>query len=125
MNTKEFFEKLDSKYIDENSRNAFLSVISSKGKNKGYILANPPKDNDRKIAWYALIGQLAPVRLSIGFLMFASTEDKEQYNKLDKVATTLKTCLNAVEPAFRWNLWAMHHDSKVFIEHMNNKGIFK
>ena len=113
MTTKQFIEKFPN--ISEETRAALLSAISTRGKWKDCILENAPsatKRPDGWIAWQALISNLAPARVSMWSLMLAKDETTARYNSIDKELTDsgLATAINALEPPYRWNLYAHHHN---------------
>lgn len=110
-NTRELLEAWPD--LDDDIRATLLSAISSRGKFKGYVLATAPPMNagDKYIAWQALMGELAPVRMSIGGMMFMSKSQREVYDRLEKAMEgNLGTALRAQEPALRWSLFAYHYN---------------
>jgi hypothetical protein len=113
MSTFELINIIPDKYISDADREALLSVVSTRGRYKGYFLATEPAEPERKIAWKAAMLQLAPQRVSIASMMMMSTEDQNELERLDKVFTQFKTCFNATEPPMRWNLWSYHYNREV------------
>ena len=113
MNTKQLFETWPG--LEPEDREALLSIISTRGKWKGYVLANAPSERQhpkRYYVWQAVVSYLAPVRVSISGLMFASDEHRKFHDDLDRVLreSKLYIALNPVEPPFRWNLYAHQRD---------------
>jgi hypothetical protein len=114
----------------DSDRADFLSVICKRGKNKGFLLANAPAQSDslRWAAWSALAGNLAPSRIGICGLLFGGG-GASAYSVLDKVVTDNQGflfALNAVEPAYRWNLWAHRYNSDsvlIAVEDYINKAV--
>jgi hypothetical protein len=113
MSTFELINIIPAEYISDADRAALLSIVSTRGKYKGYFLATEPAEPERKIVWKAAMLQLAPTRVSIASMMMMSTEDQNELNRLDKVFSQFKTCFNACEPPMRWNLWSYHYDREV------------
>jgi hypothetical protein len=111
-NTQQLIEQWPD--LDSDVRTNLLLAVSSRGKNKGFLLANAPaqSDSDKWAAWSALAGNLAPARIGICGLLFGGPS-AERYSVLDKVVTDnpgFLLALNAVEPAYRWNLWAHRYN---------------
>lgn len=112
MNTRELIETWP--LFSDDHRAALLQAISSRGKNKGYLLASAPaqQKRDKWAAWSALVSHLAPARVSLWGLIWAA--DKERFTELEQATDNrlFRACLNTVEPSLRWNLWAYHHDQE-------------
>ena len=120
-NTKQLIESFPG--IDSADKKLLLSAISTRGSHKGFILSNAPspsKNESRWLAWQVLITNLAPMRASVWSLMFSG--QKDEYKRLDDIVekTGLAHALNAIEPPFRWNLWAHHNDRGATIKAIEN-----
>lgn len=101
--------------LDDADRDALLAVVSTRGKWKGYVLANSPASTSapkRFAAWQAVMMHLAAARVSAWSLMFLEGEAKELYDRLDKLLndTHLGVAIAVQEPAFRWSLLAHRYD---------------
>ncbi len=127
MNTKEFLKLCcKHKLIDKNIHKDLSSCIASRGKYKGYLLANCPSDH-RKYIWKAMVSYLAPQRAGLMSMMFCPDEDKNKFINIDNLLSTTEigSMLNAFEPPFRWNLWANRYDSdkaqKIYINYLKDK----
>ena len=113
INTKEFIKLLEEHgKLEQDIIDSLLSVISTRGKNKGYILANcPQNDKNRHATWQALVSYIAPVRASVWSIMFYNDEQKEHYDKIDKALQPgYGRMIDFFEPAFRWNMTAHRYD---------------
>ena len=106
MNTLELINSW-SKFSDEDK--ALLSLaICSRGRYKGYLLANKPSDRAKGAVWEAFMLSIAPARAT----MFGAFGDSESFGAADDLITAdFKMCVNAVEPNFRWNLFDHRYDS--------------
>jgi len=98
--------------LSDRMREALLEATSTRGKWKGYLLASAPSEHKRPrgyLAWQALVANLAPSRVSV----FAAIFRGEAFLELDNylVKSGLAAALRAVEPDFRWSLYAYHHDT--------------
>lgn len=118
MKTRELIESYP--FISDEERAGLLGAISTRGKWKGYLLARAPSASTRPndlAAWEAMVGFLAPARISIFSMMF--DPDPEAQAAHTRFDTALKgdlgKLLNITEPPMRWNLYAYHHD----VEKMN------
>jgi hypothetical protein len=115
VNTRELIENWPG--LEPELRDALLSVISTRGKWKGYLLANSPspsKEPARNAAWQAALGELAPVRTSVWALMIMDEETRAFYNRLEAALQgNLGFALRVYEPPFRWNLFAHRVDIDV------------
>ena len=113
--------------ITEKELDTLRGVISTRGKNKGYLLANPPKDAERKAVWNAVVSYLAPARVQMWSLMFADEETNAIYSATDALLkrTGIGKALNFFEPAFRWNLVAHRYDiakaQKILIDQLKKQ----
>lgn len=117
-NTRELLEAWPG--LDDDVRAALLSAISTRGKNKGYLLANSPATDAgaKYVAWQALVGELAPVRASVWGLMFLRANDKALYDRLVKVLELgLGFAVRAYEPGFRWSLFANRYNVEALRTH--------
>lgn len=130
MNTKELIETYPG--LSDEARRHLLKAVSTRGKSKGYLLASQPscyKQPDKFVAWTCLVGNLAPARISVFSVAFAPENVANSYKALDKEVTEcagFTFALNAVEPAFRWNLWAHRYDQAKaidFIKEYITKGV--
>ena len=118
-NTRELIENWPG--LESDVRADLLLAVATRGKNKGYLLANAPSQyaHPRKwAAWTAFVGNLAPARLSIWGVLFGP---RDLYDRLDTAVLNsgLAAGLNAVEPAFRWNLWCHRHDGARALKAIN------
>jgi len=98
--------------LSDEMRESLLDATSTRGKWKGYLLARAPSEQTRPrgyLAWQAMVANLAPSRVS----MFAAIFRGETFLELDNYLTKsgLAAALRAVEPDFRWSLYAHHHDT--------------
>lgn len=111
-NTRELIEAWP--HLDPKVRAALLSVVSTRGKYKGYILSSAPspsKDRDRYNAWQAVISELAPVRVSVWGLICQTDEQREFFNLVEEsLQGQLGLALRVYEPALRWSLFAHRYD---------------
>lgn len=118
MNTRELIEIWPS--FTDAERAALLQAVSTRGKNKGYLLASSPAGSagTKYVAWQVLVSNVAPARVSLWGLI--SGNGSALFSELDsKVSTALfRTALNAVEPACRWNLWHLNHDRDQILENL-------
>ena len=109
MNTRELIEQWP--LFDQGTRTALLQAVSTRGKYRGYLLSSaPPQDKGEKwAAWSALVSNLAPARVSIFGAMFAPS--RKRFSELERTTDSrlFRACLNATEPAGRWNLWYFHN----------------
>lgn len=105
-NTRELLQAWPG--LDDDVRAGLLSAISSRGKWQDFVLANAPAEGKRPVAyaaWQALMSELAPVRVSVGGIMFM--RERELFDRMAAALDgNLGVCLRAQEPAFRWNLFA-------------------
>ena len=98
--------------LSDTMRATLLDAIATRGKWKGYLLASAPSEQKRSqgyIAWQAIVANLAPSRTSMFAVMFRG----ESFLELDSYLTKsgLAAAIRAVEPDFRWSLYAYHHDT--------------
>lgn len=113
-NTRELIEAWPG--LDSDVRSALLSVISTRGKHKGSLLANAPgtADKSRYVAWQAIISELAPVRVSVYGLIFLSEEQNKLLNRLNAALEgNLGYAICAYEPPLRWSLFAHRYDVEI------------
>ena len=111
MNTKQAIEQ--NPILSDAHKQFLLNAICTRGKYKGYLLANAPSARTRPegwLAWQVLVSNLAPARVAAWSLMFSDQGDK--FKGLDDAVNLagLQFALNACEPAFRWNLWANRYN---------------
>jgi len=101
--------------LEPELRDLLRSVVSTRGKWKGYILASAPPSRDAKrcAAWQAIMGELAPARVGVYTLMMMDEDARAIYNRLERVLRgDLGFALRVYEPPFRWSLAAMHFDTE-------------
>lgn len=114
MNTQELFERWDG--LSDEVREHLLSVISTRGRNKGYILASAPK-GVRGAAWQAVVSHLAASRVSFSSVFWMADEEKQVFHDVDDaIGPLFRHAINATEPQFRWNLWAHRYDGEKVLE---------
>jgi len=101
---------------------ALLSLaICTRGKNKGYLLSNKPKNKRAAIVWNQFMMNIAPVRASLWPIM--TNDEPELALTVDALITPMfRYAINATEPAFRWNLWAHRYDGKQFMGNLKEDG---
>ncbi len=112
-NTRELIEAWPC--LDDDVRAALLSAVSTRGKFKGYVLANSPAvgTGSKYISWQAIIGELAPVRTSVFGLLLAPADLIALYDRLEEALSGkfgLGLALRAQEPALRWSLFAHRYE---------------
>jgi len=98
--------------LSDKVREALLDATSTRGKWKGYLLASAPSEYKRPrgyLAWQAIVANLAPSRVSTFAVIFRGDAFLELDSYLLK--SGLAAALRAVEPDFRWSLYAYHHDT--------------
>ena len=98
--------------LSDDVREALLEATSTRGKWKGHLLARAPSEQTRPqgyLAWQAIVANLAPSRVSMFAVIFGSKAFLELDSYL--VKSGLAAALRAVEPDFRWSLYAYHHDT--------------
>lgn len=113
ITTKQLIENFPN--LADDTRAALLSALATRGQHKGFLLAQAPNPGDnlqRWIAWQAIIVNLAPARTNTFGLVMVDPAGQHLFKKLDAVLveTGLRTAINAVEPALRWNLYAHRHN---------------
>jgi len=87
-------------------------ALSTRGKNKGNILASAPADARRRGAWRACMSTVCVQRAGLIALAWASTEERDAFALADALIERvgLGVIINTLERPFRFNLWALHHD---------------
>lgn len=119
MNTHELL--VNAPGIDTVARRWLLDVVTTRGKWKGYLLTNAPrqsKDPVRWATWQAIMSFLAPARCSMFPLMLMDDETQRAFHKVDAAMKTevsgtgwpLYIFIQAFEPPFRWNMFAANRD---------------
>lgn len=111
MNTQELISRFPK--LSQETKQLLSLAISTRGKWKGYVKASAPsvtKAPEANLAWQCLVSNLAPSRVSIGAVIIG---DGSRFAEIDKeiVDSGFAACLRAIEPDFRWNLYAMRHDT--------------
>lgn len=100
--------------LNDDDRALLGSVVSSRGKWKGYVLANAPaagRDSKRCAAWQAIMAELAPARVGVYTLMIMDDDSKALFESLGRVMRGgLGFALRVYEPPYRWSLAAHHYD---------------
>lgn len=132
--TADLFSRID---VPDDVRSALMSIVSTRGKWAGYLLANAPsprKDIVRYMTWQLVMMELAPSRTSFdasfNLRVFGTEADVELVLRIEDYINRvgLGQFIKATEPAFRWNLWAMTHarevGQKILIKHFANKEEF-
>lgn len=76
--------------ISDAASRALYGASVTRGKAKGLLLKNPPKDKLARAAWYGAQAVCNPYKLSIYGLMFMSEEEKAIYDEIEKVMTWCK-----------------------------------
>lgn len=76
--------------ISEKASQALYGAAVKRGTRKGLLLRNPPQDKLARAAWYGAQSVCNPYKLSIGWLMFASSEEREIYHEVEKIFDWLK-----------------------------------
>ena len=107
--------------LSDDARVALLEAVSTRGKWAGYLLASAPSEQKRPrgyMAWQAMVSNLAPSRVSMVALIFANREGlfDTLSAELDKphpeIGLSIGEALRAVEPDFRWNMYAHRIDTE-------------
>lgn len=100
--------------LSPRAKAALHGAIATRGKRKGFVLNNKPSGKGREdhaVAWESLIGVLAPVRMSVWFLMTASADEKELWTQCNAWCERFASVINHCGQApFQFNLWHHHHD---------------
>lgn len=110
MNTCELIKRWPT--FDDETRKRLLSVVATRGKNKGYVLERAPTDSVRRGAWNALVADLAPVRVETWSLMVDKEAGRVFADICDATTPAFGVALRAIEPDLRWNLFAYHADTE-------------
>ena len=96
------------------TRAALIGACAVRGKNAGYLLEAPPRrrTDETEAAWRALVSNVAPSRAGLTCLMFYPGM-RDAFLRFDAEITTsgLDRALLALEPDFRWNMYALNHDT--------------
>lgn len=94
------------------------SCFAVRGKRAGLLLKSSPapsRDPIRAACWQALIGSIAPVRMSVGALFFLPDDAREVYRRVaawsDRAAVCHALNANAQAP-LEFNLYHYHHNTK-------------
>jgi len=120
VNTQQLIEAWP--YFSAEVRDELKGAIATKGKWKGFVLASKPSLPSRAAAWSALMANLCPGRAGVYSMMLGKSDrvramiteiDKNHLNGL-----TFLQALNAVEPAFRWNMWALRNDREKVMDYI-------
>lgn len=76
--------------ISDNATKALFGACVTRGKSKGLLLRNAPKDPLAKAAWYGAQSVCNPYKLSIFWLMVCTDEEREIYREIEKLFDWLK-----------------------------------
>ena len=93
---------------------SLLSACATRGKWKGYVLANCPKEENRKIAWLAIMMHLASARVPMSALLSDTASVMRLNEEIERA--WLDDGINAAERPFRWNLWHHRYDAEKSID---------
>lgn len=111
------------KALSDDDKTLLLRAISTRGKYKGYLLANKPKDKVAAAVWNAIMMTVAPARCSL-FSWNGSDEADEAEKRAHELMTVeLGMAIKASEPSFRWNLFAHRYDCEKLLSIFQKEGL--
>ena len=76
--------------LSDKASQALYGAAIKKGARKGLLLKSAPKDRLARAAWYGAQSVCNPYKLSIGWLMFCTEEEREIYREVEKIFDWLK-----------------------------------
>lgn len=76
--------------ISDKASQALYGACVTRGKAKGLLKRNAPRDKLARAAWYGAQSVCNPYKLSICALMFMSEEERAIYNEIERVFDWLK-----------------------------------
>jgi hypothetical protein len=76
--------------ISDKASQAIYGACVTRGKAKGLLKRNPPKDRFARAAWYGAQSVCNPFKLSISALMFMPDDEREIYRETEKIFDWLK-----------------------------------
>jgi hypothetical protein len=76
--------------ISDKASQAIYGACVTRGKAKGLLKRNPPKDRLARAAWYGAQSVCNPYKLSISALLFMPDDEREIYRETEKVFDWLK-----------------------------------
>jgi hypothetical protein len=112
MNTLQLIKKWPG--LSDEARRILAKGCASRGKHKGFVRATCPSardDLEAFVAWQTLVSNLAPSRVNIFSVLI--WDEGRMLERLDSAIeqTKMGEALRAVEPDFRWNLYAHRFDT--------------
>lgn len=76
--------------ISDKTSQAIYGACVTRGKAKGLLKRNPPKDRFARAAWYGAQSVCNPYKLSISALMFMPDDERAIYREVEKLFDELK-----------------------------------
>ena len=112
MNTVEFIESCRAKaLLTDDQAQALTSACATKGKWKGCLRSECPKNGKAIAGWMAAMMHLSVHRTDMGRIL-ADESSREIFLGLTVALSSngIGPCLNYIEPQFRWNVDAMAYE---------------
>jgi gamma-glutamylcyclotransferase (GGCT)/AIG2-like uncharacterized protein YtfP len=119
MNTQELINSWI--HFNQEQKDILSLAIAKRGKFKGYLLANKPKDKRAAVVWNQFMMNIAPARASLWPIMLS--DDPGFMEEVDSlIGPMFKYAVNATERPLRWNLWAHRYDGEKFMQNLIESG---
>ena len=84
--------------ISEKASKALYGAAIHRGKNKGMLLKNPPRDRLARAAWYGAQMVCNPYKVSISAIMWFDDEEREIYREIEAIMESFKQATKTIPP---------------------------